>query len=205
MREELPSTPKSPANDTPAVEPLGSRPPWQHCPPMPALAWRNNEAGYLLEKAIACFDTDRQVARRYLTDALILIRREPTEFEPDAPISHYTWRPGGLPKWQAQRALRYIDANLGSKLSAAGIANTIALSPSYFSHSFRLAMGCPPMTYVTVKRLERAKSMMISTTERLLDIALTCGFGDQPHFTKLFRRWIGVTPSVWRAWNITSE
>jgi AraC-like DNA-binding protein len=40
--------------------------------------------------------------------------------------------------------------------------------------------------------------MMLSTTESLTDIAMACGFADQPHMTRWFRRVVGVAPGLWR-------
>jgi AraC family transcriptional regulator len=59
-------------------------------------------------------------------------------------------------------------------------------------------MGLPPMVYVAARRVERAKAMMTSTTERLTEIALACGFADQSHLNRSFRRMVGVSPGVWR-------
>jgi len=165
----------------------------------------NTEASYLLEQAIGCFDTDRHGARCYLNDALSLLRADPTDPQPAVAISHHTWRPGGLSKWQTLRVLKYIDANLAAKLSATAIANTVALSPSHFSRSFSRALACSPMAYVTTRRVEKAKTLMATTTERLANIALACGFADQPHFNKVFRRWTGLTPTGWRRRNTRSR
>ena len=159
------------------------------------------EAGYLLKRAMTLLDTDRQVARHCLTEALALLGAQLEEPDPQVALDRYSWRPGGLPKWQARRAIEYIDANLGSKLQTARIARAVSLSPSHFSRAFRRAMACPPMAYVTVRRVELAKLMMKSTADRLANIAIACGFSDQSHFTKSFRRRVGVSPSTWRRRN----
>ena len=54
------------------------------------------------------------------------------------------------------------------------------------------------MAYVAVRRVERAKLMMASTEQRLTDIALACGFADQSHLNRSFRRIVGVSPGLWR-------
>jgi hypothetical protein len=54
------------------------------------------------------------------------------------------------------------------------------------------------MTYVAVRRVERAKLMMASTGQRLTDIASACGFADQSHLNRYFRRIVGVSPGLWR-------
>src|ERR1700678_1376858 len=90
------------------------------------------------------------------------------------PPSQGILRLGGLAPWQANRALEYIEGNLGSKMTSREIADRVALSTSHFSRGFKQSLGCSPMTYVTVRRVEHAKLMMTSTRERLAAIALAC-------------------------------
>src|ERR1700685_4079808 len=97
------------------------------------------------------------------------------------------WRPGGLAAWQANRALRYIEGKLGSKVAIREIADCVALSASHFSRAFKQSLGSSPCAYVAARRVERAKLMMTSTREKLAYIALACGFFDPPHFNKTVR------------------
>jgi AraC family transcriptional regulator len=107
-------------------------------------------------------------------------------------------RQGGLARWRAKRALAYIEAHLGTKIESAEVADCVALSKSHFSRAFKQSVGFSPMAYVSARRIERAKLMMISTRERLSDIAIACGFADQSHLNRYFRRIVGITPGVWR-------
>jgi AraC family transcriptional regulator len=161
-------------------------------------------AGHLLEQAMTLFQTDREVAWRCLSNAatLLNVQAESTAATPEA---RNAFRPGGLMRWQAQRTLAYIENNLGSKFAVGDLAELVALSESHFSRSFRRALGCPPMVYVAVRRVEHAKGMMTSTRQSLSDIALACGFSDQPHFNKSFRRCVGMSPGRWRRGNATLE
>jgi AraC family transcriptional regulator len=72
------------------------------------------------------------------------------------------------------------------------------LSKCHFSRAFKQTVGSSPMAYVAVRRVERAKLMMTSTGQRLTDIALACGFADQSHLNRYFRRVVGVSPGLWR-------
>ena len=107
-------------------------------------------------------------------------------------------RPGGLAVWQANRALKYIEGNLGSKVVIREIADCVALSKSHFSRAFKRSLGSAPMAYVATRRVERARLMLTSTQKSLTEIALACGFSDQPHFNRLFRRLVGMSPGRWR-------
>jgi AraC family transcriptional regulator len=115
----------------------------------------------------------------------------------DAPNT-VTYKVGGLSVWQARRALSYIEANLGSKLGVAEISALAGLSKSYFCRAFKLTLGASPMAYVSMRRIERAKALIISTSERLSEIALECGFADQSHLNRKFCRMVGMSPGSWR-------
>ena len=154
-------------------------------------------AEYLLKQAMISLQTDRDVAWRCLTDAATLLS-EGAEPKAESQESPYTFRPGGLARWQARRTLTYIEDNLGAKLNVGQLAGLVTLSKSHFSRSFSRAIGLPPMVYVAGRRIEQAKRLMTSTSDPLSHIALACGFSDQPHFNKLFRRRMGMSPGIWR-------
>jgi len=115
-----------------------------------------------------------------------------------APTLHGPLRPRGLAAWQTKRIVTYIEANLGSKIAIRQMADLVALSESHFSRAFKQSLGSSPMAYVRLRRIERARLMMTSTSEPLMDIALACGFTDQPHLNKYFRRVVGMSPGLWR-------
>ena len=50
-------------------------------------------------------------------------------------------------------------------------------------------------------RVERAKDAMLGTNASLAEVALSCGFADQSHFTKVFTSVAGVSPGAWRRAN----
>jgi transcriptional regulator GlxA family with amidase domain len=105
-------------------------------------------------------------------------------------------RPGGLAAWQANRALKFIEGSLGSKMAIREIADYVALSSSHLSRAFKRSLGSSPNAYVTERRIERALRMMASTQKSLTEIALACSFSDQPHCTRSFRRVVGMSPGV---------
>ena len=102
---------------------------------------------------------------------------------------------------QTKRMLAYIEANLGSKIHIADLANIAALSKSHFCRAFKLSLGSSPMEYVVMRRVELAKSMTRSSRESLAQIAVACGFADQAHLNRRFRNTVGISPGRWRRTN----
>lgn len=131
-------------------------------------------------------------AREPLAHAAALLRtvqtRRPPVEEPK----------GGLAPWQVRKVSAHIEANLGEPLQSAELARLVRLSPGHFSRTFRSSFGCSPVQYVMRRRVDRAQRLMLSTDTPLAQIALDCGLADQAHFSRLFRKVVGVSPRAWR-------
>lgn len=105
---------------------------------------------------------------------------------------------GGLAPWQKRNVLAYIDSRLDEAVSIRSLADVASLSVSYFCHAFKESFGLAPHAYIIRKRVTRAQELMLMTSEPLSQIALSCGFADQGHLSKVFRREMGQSPNVWR-------
>lgn len=104
----------------------------------------------------------------------------------------------GLAAWQMRRVTAYIDAHLAGSIRNRDLAAAAKLSCGYFCQSFKDSFGCPPHSYIVRRRVERAKELLETTTTPLSQIALDCGFSDQSHFSRIFRRVTGEAPRLWR-------
>ena len=105
---------------------------------------------------------------------------------------------GGLAPGQIRRISRYIESNLAAPMRNRELAAIVRLSPSHFSRAFRESFADTPHRYVMRRRMERAQALMLTTDASLGRIATECGFSDQPHFNRLFRRLFGDRPRAWR-------
>jgi len=105
---------------------------------------------------------------------------------------------GGLAPWQKRKVRNYIESGLDGPLPVEDLAKLVSLSPSYFCRAFKDSFGEPPHAYVIRMRVERARTLMLTTSESLSQIALSCGLVDQAHLCRCFRRVMGTTPAVWR-------
>jgi AraC family transcriptional regulator len=100
--------------------------------------------------------------------------------------------------WQMRRVESYIEERLGQPILVANLSELVNLSDAHFSRAFRLSYGEPPHAYIVRRRLEFAARLMLSSHNGLSEIALQCGFSDQSHLSKQFRRLTGEAPAAWR-------
>lgn len=78
------------------------------------------------------------------------------------------------------------------------VASRAGYSPSYFSRIFKEEMGMTFKESLNEMRVERSKTLLLTTTEPVSTIASIAGFNDQSYFCKTFRRSTGVTPDKFR-------
>lgn len=105
---------------------------------------------------------------------------------------------GGLAPWQAKRACERLESDLGGKLSLQKIAAELDLSVSHFSRAFRISIGLPPHQWLLQQRVKAAKQLMSVRDLPLSEIAISAGFANQSHFTRVFSSIVGASPAVWR-------
>ena len=92
----------------------------------------------------------------------------------------------------------YIDANLERKITLSDLAAVAGIGKFYFSRLFKSSIGCSPYTYVLRRRIEKAKKLLRYSNISICEIALECGFSNQSHLAKHFRRISGTTPASYR-------
>lgn len=105
---------------------------------------------------------------------------------------------GGLAPWQTRRAREILAANLDGAVPLAEVARQCGLSVGHFSRSFRQSFGATPHQWLVQRRLEAAKDLIRSCRMPLSNVALSCGFADQSHLTRVFTREVGASPAAWR-------
>jgi AraC-like DNA-binding protein len=104
----------------------------------------------------------------------------------------------GLPSWRLRRAKEFIEANLAQPITLHDIARHTGLSRMHFAALFKVSTGMSPHEYLLRQRLQRARHLLASTKQPVLDIALEIGFHSQSHFACVFRKMMGTTPTAWR-------
>jgi transcriptional regulator GlxA family with amidase domain len=104
----------------------------------------------------------------------------------------------GLSNWQVKRVTEYVDERLEGPLRVDDLAAAAKLSPAHFRRAFSISFGMSPYAFVMQQRIERAQTLLLAAEHEMGDIAFACGLSDQAHFSRLFRRFVGTTPSQWR-------
>ena len=115
-------------------------------------------------------------------------------FRHGAPAAELLYK-GGLAPRQLKSILKWIDANLDGPITVNQIAAKAGLSPAHFSREFRQSMGQTPWAYVIELRLQRVVKLL-KTGESIGAIAAECGFFDQAHLARLFKKRFGLSPSA---------
>ena len=108
-------------------------------------------------------------------------------------------RPLSVEKRESVFLVRTADG--GCEAKNVEIATGLYQSPKVpaFAKLFKQSMGASPHQCILQRRLERAKELLRNPALSLSDISLDAGFADQSHFTNIFRRFAGATPSKFRS------
>jgi AraC-like DNA-binding protein len=97
-----------------------------------------------------------------------------------------------------RRAQGYLSERWDQPVRLAELSAHAGLSRFELVRRFREHTGLPPHAFQTNLRIARARGML-SEGEPIARVAASCGFADQPHMTRAFKRAVGVTPGVFAA------
>lgn len=85
------------------------------------------------------------------------------------------------------------------------MADSIYISISYFQHSYKEFFGVGVKQDITNARIEHAKHLLFSTDYSIANVSKMCGYENDVHFMRQFKRYVGVTPTGYRLNSIISE
>lgn len=93
----------------------------------------------------------------------------------------------------AERAGELMEARMAGPVRLAEIARECGVSPFQLIRAFHAAFGVPPHAWLMQVRLRRARALLVGG-ESITTTAFSCGFVDQSHLTRVFKRYFGLTP-----------
>jgi AraC family transcriptional regulator len=103
----------------------------------------------------------------------------------------------GHPAWLS-RAEEYLRSNFLEALTLDEVAAEVGVHPTHLARVFRRAFGLSTGEYLRGLRVEHAARLLAHEDLPLAQISQSSGFSDQAHFTRVFKRHLGVTPGAYR-------
>ena len=110
------------------------------------------------------------------------------------PIDHAS---GDRPIWLDQ-AIDLLNAKFVKPPTLDQLAKCVDIHPVHLTRVFHRFEGCTISDYVRRLRVNHARRKLAESTDSAVEIALACGFGDQSHFSRSFKRITGMTPTEFR-------
>ncbi|PLP61364.1 AraC family transcriptional regulator [Mesorhizobium loti] len=104
---------------------------------------------------------------------------------------------GGLSSFDLRHVLEMIEFS-DKPPTPTELANAVGLSRFHFWRAFKQSTGMTPYAYMAKRRLEKASVMLRTTTLSATEIAMACHFATPSHFTTVFKRDFGITPTEFR-------
>lgn len=159
------------------------------------------EARRKIAKICASMETENKVYREgryvmlkaYLMQLILLIVRE--QCSATLPSGSYAFESVNK-NYVVDRIIGYFQDHYSEKISLDQIAENMYLSPFYISKIFKSETGDTPIRYLINVRLERAKILLENGDNgSIQEIAAMVGYDDAYHFSKLFKKRYGMSPS----------
>jgi AraC family transcriptional regulator len=140
----------------------------------------------------------RQLSRECLEPHADALSRESLSLQLLTSVSDARMRePAAAPSWLAT-AREALDDRITEDVRIGDIAAAVGVHPVHLARVFQRHLGCAPGEYLRRRRVERAQVMLRETTQTLSTIALSCGFADQSHLSRVFGCAVGATPGAFR-------
>lgn len=97
-----------------------------------------------------------------------------------------------------ESTVKYIHNNLSDFLSLDTCAESLHVSTSHLSRTFKKVCGESITEYINKARIEKAKEYLVSTRLLTYEIAALVGYNDATYFSSMFKKYVGVSPNYYR-------
>ena len=97
-----------------------------------------------------------------------------------------------------QRVLNFIDRNIKRGVTLDEAADHVNMSACYFSKYFKKETGVNFISYVTGRKIDYAKEMLLYTDMPVINIAYELSYNETGYFSKAFKKKVGITPTEFR-------
>jgi transcriptional regulator GlxA family with amidase domain len=100
---------------------------------------------------------------------------------------------------RVEKILEMMRADVRGEVCLAEFAQSVNLSVWRLCHIFKSDVGMPPIKYLRLLRMERAKGLLESSFLSVKEIAHQVGLNDESHFVRDFKSTYGYSPAIYRA------
>jgi AraC family transcriptional regulator len=105
---------------------------------------------------------------------------------------------GGLTAPQLRHIIEFIDAQISNDITISDLASVAGLSQFHFVRAFKGSVGLPPYQYLLSERVRRARGLLSKRDLSIAEVALSVGFHNASQLNRVFRKFVGVTPTDFR-------
>lgn len=145
------------------------------------------------EENAMCRQGQYFMMKSYLMQMILLVIRE--QFEPVERQKGYSFESVNK-KYIVEQILNFFEEHYSDRISLEQIAENMYLSPFYISKIFKSETGDTPIRHLIDIRLEKAMELLKEGgTESIQEVAASVGYDDAYHFSKLFKKKYGISPS----------
>lgn len=130
-----------------------------------------------------------------LTECIRLLLNTIPHKEPNSDTGEHTTPPLNP---TIQGILTFIEDNLTKEITIEMLSNSFGLTPNYLSSLFKKETGKGIVEHITRLRIEKACDMLIHTDHKVQYICTAVGISDYFYFSKLFKKYMQVTPTQFR-------
>ena len=97
-----------------------------------------------------------------------------------------------------QKGIDFMDQHFLENPSLEEVAQRVHMAPNYFHRLFSYTFGLTPFDYVLTHKLNRAKEMLNFSAKSIKQISADCGFNNEFHFSRIFKKQMGLSPRNYR-------
>ena len=100
---------------------------------------------------------------------------------------------------RVEKIIQMMREDVRGELSLTEFAQSVNLSVWRLCHIFKSDVGMPPIRYLRLLRMERAKDLLESSFLSVKEIAFQVGLNDESHFVRDFKSTYGYSPALYRS------
>jgi len=133
------------------------------------------------------------ILKTFLIQLLVAVYRKSKRLHEIAPVQQQSNSQANV-----RRILQYINQHYTENFSLMELSKELHLSKYYICHCFKEVTGYTINNYLTSKRIEEAKKMLVTTDEPVGLISERLGFNTAVHFSRSFKKYAGMSPQQYR-------